>query len=46
MSSSGVVVLPGEDCGLSPFFRINFALARSALEKGLPRIAEGLGWLR
>jgi aspartate aminotransferase len=38
LDEAGVVVLPGEDCGLSPFFRINFACAAHNLDAALARI--------
>lgn len=38
LDEAGVVVLPGEDCGLSPFFRINFAGEASTLDDGIVRI--------
>jgi len=46
LDEAGVVVLPGEDCGLSPFFRINFACTAPTLEAALARIRSAIGSLR
>lgn len=45
LDEAGVVVLPGGDCGLSTFFRINFARAASRLDPALSRIRHALGTL-
>jgi aspartate aminotransferase len=38
LDEGNVVVLPGENCGLSPFFRINFACPPKLLDEALVRI--------
>ncbi|HEX9469073.1 MAG TPA: aminotransferase class I/II-fold pyridoxal phosphate-dependent enzyme [Bradyrhizobium sp.] len=43
LDKSGVVVLPGADCGLSPFLRINFACTAARLDTALARIGNALG---
>lgn len=45
LEEGNVVVLPGEDCGLSPFFRINFACEPQVLDEALARIASASGHL-
>jgi aspartate aminotransferase len=38
LEHAGLVVLPGADCGLSPFFRINFANSAETLDQALGRM--------
>jgi aspartate aminotransferase len=42
LEKSGVVALPGSDCGLSPYLRINFACAAPVLDAALARIRDSL----
>jgi len=43
LDEAGVVVMPGADCGLSPWFRINFACAPATLDQALVRIEQAVG---
>ena len=43
LDDSGLVVLPGADCGMSPFLRINIARTHSDLHTGVERL---IGFLR
>lgn len=38
LNKHDLVVLPGKDCGLSPYIRINFAVRPELVEKGLGRL--------
>jgi aspartate aminotransferase len=42
LDHAGVVVLPGDDCGLSPFFRINFGCSTQVLDEALRRIGRAV----
>jgi aspartate aminotransferase len=45
LDEGNVVVLPGGDCGLSPFFRINFACPPKLLDEALARIGSAVSRL-
>jgi aspartate aminotransferase len=38
LDTAGVAVVPGEDCGASPYFRASFAMSPEVLREGMARI--------
>jgi len=45
LDEGGVVVMPGADCGLSPYFRINFACLPETLDRALAQIGRAVAML-
>jgi aspartate aminotransferase len=43
LDEAGVVVMPGADCGLSPYLRINFACDPAKLDRALVQIERAVG---